>query len=140
MTFATDLDIIRGRFLSQWSAPNVTTLMAEQPEQTISPSVTFVRFSILPDETVRMSGGPGGKIATYGMVWLQIFLPKGRGTKDAYVLADQFAAIFREWASPTGPVTVKFKLEQVTAQPSGTTEKEYFSVKVVVPYTSWSRL
>lgn len=76
---------------------NFTDAQIEYPGVPISqPASSWVRMSLLPSLTDRISLGPGGTARVTGVLVLSIFTPANQGTLASRQLADTLGAIFNE--------------------------------------------
>lgn len=57
---------------------------------------SWVRMNDLPDETKRVSLGPGGTFREEGLLVFSVFSPNNRGTNAARTLADALGTAFHE--------------------------------------------
>lgn len=126
---------LEGVFVAQWAAlgggvkyalPNVAF---KQPE---GPAAEFVRLSILAAGGELKSIGRKQREEQSGIVMVQIFTPKNKGTKRSRQIADWTAPIFRYKQFREDDITITFhdapELRDVGER------TDFFQQNLVMPY------
>jgi hypothetical protein len=122
-------DLLRALLDSEWSVCPVSF----QNEDFSPPfNAPWIYAEILPIE----GGGsdfnsPGLRVASgLGLIALHVFVPTGTGTRDAFDLADQLAALLRFRTLSTG---VETAVASVGGGTSSDDEGNWFRVSVTTP-------
>lgn len=131
-----DIDLIRARFRALMNTLGVDAdqiLMDNQPEKNIDEKRAWARFQINPGDGEQRGLSSGIRVFRVGMIILQIFVPKGTGSRNAYTIAQNFMAIFWRWrvGSPSG----KIQAEVGFTRPGG--DDSFFQVNATIPYESY---
>lgn len=132
MSRALDFEALRARFATEWDDP-VPTYFANEEAGDPDESEPYVRFSVIPGNAAPYM--ISGVTSQLGRVWLQIFMPKNRGTVEAYDLADRFVGIFKGWRSDDG--CLRIYESDTSPQPSG--ENGMYQVNVSIRYEALRR-
>lgn len=130
MTIAADRTALRTHFVTGWGTTS-PVIYENQPVTDIDMTTAYVRFGIQSADTVRETFGQNGINARHGMVWLQVIVPLGDATATAYALADQFAALFRNFRA--SGIDLLCTTETIRNVP----QKDYYQLNVTVPYLSF---
>lgn len=126
----TDFETIKQRFVDQWTN-TVTTLYDNAPNQTLDPTLPYVRFSVIAGASEHAGGNAAtGLKRQLGRIWLDIYIPRQQGEKAALDLIDEFAPIFRNWRSDDAALHCK------TEEISRRDEEPYYRVKVQFEWES----
>lgn len=134
MSRALDFAALRERFVTEWD-DEIATFFANEEAEDPDESEPYVRFSVNPGNRAPYLSGDDPVFSQLGRIWLQIFMPKNRGTVEAYDLADQFIAIFNGWKSADG--AIRIYQSDTMQQPSG--ENGTYQVNVSIAYESLRR-
>ena len=95
MSFETLANTIRGRFKTLVVASTGLLVAYDNAPFTPTDGVKWVRFTVLPGDSVQASIGVAKRFRTVGVAVAQIFLPIDRGDKDALALAETVKLAFR---------------------------------------------
>lgn len=137
MSMSQDAATIQQRFAQEWPTLNPTVPVAyENAAASIPPeNEHWLRFAIVPSAVAPSSFGPSiRRYEAVGRIEIQVFAPRGSGTALRDALADEAAAIFRNWRSPDGAVECKVGAELSTPPAD---EREAWSMRrVSIPYLS----
>lgn len=134
MSRALDFAALRERFVTEWD-DEIATFFANEEAEDPDESEPYVRFSVNPGNRAPYLGGSDPMDSQLGRIWLQIFMPKNRGTVEAYDLADRFIAIFKGWRSDDD--AIRIYQSDTMQQPSG--ENGTYQVNVSIAYESLRR-
>jgi hypothetical protein len=93
MSYQTQKVAIESRFNTQWAGR--TPVRYPNSRFTPTDGTTFVDFEVVGGHPSR-SLGEDPIFRDYGSIAIKIHIPKGVGSGQAYTLADQAAAIFRD--------------------------------------------
>ena len=123
-----DVMTLRTRFVTEWQN-GVATVFDNQPNEQLSDDQPFVRFSVRPGVETRASFSSDVQL---GRVIVSVFVPRQQGAKPAYDLADEAAAIFRQWRSPD------YQLHCTSPEIStDDSDPQWFRVDVNTPWRSY---
>ncbi len=129
-TNTDDLTAIRTRFLATWNAATYPVVFDNEPPIDEPKGQIWARLSVQPGGERRRSIY-SKTYEVLGRVYLQIFTPEGLADRDAWTLAETFAAAFRDWKS--ADFRVRFETPEYRTDDS---EQDYFAIIVSIPYTA----
>jgi len=95
MLFADIRSNFEQRFNTNWTS---TTVIAWENSDLVVPSDYWVRFTVLPFETE--NAALGTRTNKKGLIILQVYGPKGKGTGKLYELADDFNTLMENYRFP----------------------------------------
>lgn len=123
---------IRTLFNAGWGS--TTPIVYENEKYVPQANTPFVNVNIRPDNAsqIELGGLPGSHHRHPGLIFVTVYGPPDRGTREALELADQAADIFRKQRSTYTNGRILYRTPTIT--PLGLTEEQYFQVNVVIPY------
>lgn len=115
---------VEGRVQANWTA----TPVAYDGANFAVPATAWIKVAIADNKTVLTELGSGVKRRrSYGVIYGDIFAPRGKGSNEARTLADTFATLFRDFKS------ADLTCDEPTVHPVG--EKDgWYQLLVGVPY------
>lgn len=130
MSFDAERKIIEGQFNSGWqsSAP----VKYENVEFSEPVNQPWAALFINPGEGFQASLNPNPTHRIPGVIVVQIFTPKDKGTAQAKKLADKAAGIFRRQVF-TDPTAGKIVCKTPTLRPAGEVQG-WYQLNVIIPY------
>lgn len=91
----------------------------------------WISFKLIPGDGEQKSLGSSKLERQFGLVMVQVFVPKNKGTRRAYVLGDAVGAIFRYQTVARDGVSVEF----LTPELADVSERaDTYQTNVKVPY------
>jgi hypothetical protein len=129
MSYAQERIDIESRFNTQWAG--TTPVIYENTRERPTAETAFVELDIVGGDSSR-SLGDNPIHRGYSSIVIKIFIPKGRGMKQGYQLADQAAAVFRDQRFGTAGSTISC-FPPSPPQKSGMVE-QWETLTVVIPY------
>lgn len=137
MSSNLDASALQSHFALQWGIinPGVPIYFENGPAAAPPQAGHWARFAVQPAALQPVSfGATQRRYEGSGRVEIQIFAPRGIGTLERDSLADEAAAIFRNWRSADGAVECKLGAELSTPPAD---EREAWSMRrVSIPYLS----
>lgn len=89
------IETLTQHFVTNWTN-DVPVVFANQPNASPPVDSAWCRFAVIVGDSRNHSGSAsGGRLLRQGNVWLQIFTPLQTGIGEAYDIAEDFTAIFR---------------------------------------------
>lgn len=131
MTHAKDIETLRKRFASAWTAygEKTVTVLYDNDRAGSTPPAKFISFSVRPSgQEDAALGGELSRTHTFGRIWMQIAIPVGDASNDAWKLADKAQAIFRRWRSP------EYDLSCGTSETRVVNDAKHYIVNVNIKY------
>lgn len=113
--FATTSKICETRLKTGWEAAAASTVAIRWPNVPWrQPDAgEWISFKLIPGDGEQASLGSGKLERQYGLVMVQVFTPKNKGTRRALVLADIIGDIFRYRTETDSSVSVIFRAPQM---------------------------
>jgi hypothetical protein len=132
MTYEAGNGAILARFNTVWG----TTTPIKWPNASFTPPVNgaWVAINIIDADAFNASfGDPGNNLSRHlGTIAVMIFTPLNTGNQLAYQLADQAAAVFRNWTDVT--TRVKVRVAPFVRPATDQSERKWFQMNMVVPF------
>lgn len=140
-----DIEAIRIHFLDSLATIGIDEsqiVMDNRPTKDLDESKIWVRFQVRPGATKEEQiGGMRILVTQLGQTILQVFAPTGKGSTDAFRIAEHFHDIFRKWrvADDSGHLrTTPYMFQAIPAQ-ADDKRQSFFQVNSTVFYESLHR-
>lgn len=113
--FATTSKICETRLKTGWAAGAAASVAIRWPNVPWRQPDTgeWISFKLIPGDGEQASLGSSKLERQYGLVVVQVFTPKNKGTRRALVLADIIGDIFRYRTETDSSVSVIFRAPQM---------------------------
>jgi hypothetical protein len=140
MKIYMDVDQLSARFAAtpltytgkDGAQETVTQILVENGEaKDLDEELPWVRWTVAPGASKRATTGDNPRFKNLGTAFLEIHVPKGKGTKAALEIADSFLSAFEDWKSEDGELYI-YK----TDTPKGTGTKSSHAQRAVIFYES----
>lgn len=132
MSYETQDNAIRSRFATLMAGGSGLPIAYPNVEFTQPANTPWCRLHIQDTEANQVSmGNPGNNFYRHpGLVTVMIFTPLNQGDKEALAIADEVAAIFRNWQDPT--TRVFFRRPPYVRRIGA--ESKWYHVNVLCPF------
>lgn len=130
-----DIDALRTHFRANMGTIGLKAdqvIMANQPGANADEKQPWAQFQITPGAAEEQGFDTHVRVLQTGFIMLQVYVPKGQGSKVGYEIAEEFRKMWFKWRnrSDTGYVLTK------VGYPRLVSNDDFFQINVFVPYDS----